>query len=1377
MKKILGLDLGTTSIGWAFVHEAENNNETSKIIKTGVRVVPLSTDEQQDFEKGNSITLNADRTLKRSARRNLQRFKLRRSSLLDILKANDFINNNNLLSENGKDTTHQLYEIRAKAATQKISKEDFARVLLSINKKRGYKSSRKAKGTDEGSLIDGMAIAKELANKKITPGEYSLVLLQTGKKKLPDYYKSDLQDEFDLIWNFQKQFYPILNKHHYQQLLGKNRTVTKQYFEKEFLTELAENKGKDKKIQLYTWRAISIKEKLDLDIVTLILTEVNNQINNSSSYLAAISDRSKELYFQNKTVGQYQFEQLKDSPNNSLKNQVFYRQDYIEEFNTIWDTQSQFYPELTDDLKKKISDTILFYQRRLRSQKGLVSICELEKHLKTITVDGKTSKKLIGPKVAPRSSPIFQIVKTWQSVNTLRLVNEITNEEITLDDELRQLIFDKLQIQDHLKPTEILRLLKSETDIDTKVWKCNLEQVEGNKTQAKFISAFLEIIYNEGINELSKNTNHQNIIDFVTHHFKDFNINTDILTLDHSILGNDFTEQPAYQLWHLLYSFEGDNSNTGDKKLIEKLGTKFGFNEEQAKILASISFEDNYGKLSVKALRKLYPHLVDGFVYSEAAEKAGYNHSKSLTKEENEARLLKKSIEILPKNALRNPVVEKIINQMIHVVNQIISHPEMGTPDEIRVEMTRELKNNAKVRKELSSSIKKATAQNQKDREYLQKEIGLKHVSRKDLVKYKLYKELKSIGYKSLYSGTYIELNDLFFTNKFDVEHIIPQSLFFDDSFSNKTLELRSVNLEKGNQTAIDYCVQKGWETNFKNRILELRKSNSIGYSKYQKLLRPKEEIGGDFVNRDLNNTAYISKKATEILLQVSRHVLTTNGKITDRLRNDWGLIDVLKELNWEKYNQLGLTYTVTNKENKELKRIKDWTKRNDHRHHAMDAIAVAFSRREYIQYLNNLNAKHVNNDNTKDVIGIEKKFLFRNKHNKLIFRTPFPTLRKDSLDQLSKLIISFKAKNKVVTRNINKTKIKNGVLKKIELTPRGQLHKETIYGRSLKQEITFEKIDGKFNKDKIDTVTNTFYRESLLERLEQFGNDPKKAFTGKNSIRKNPIKINNGVKTLPEKVKCLTVIEQFTIRKPITPDLKVDKVIDKGIQRILKNRLNEFGGDPKKAFVNLDDHPIWYDQKKEKAIKRVKIEGVSNTIALHEAKDQQGNLITDKEGNHIPNDFVSTSNNHHVAIYEDVDGNLSDEIVSFYEAVVRKQKGFEIINKNDTLGNTLKFSLKQNEMFVLLDENFNIDQLNNSTTVNQEISNRLFRVQTISRVSYGNSVVRDYVFRHHLDTTTNKDAVLKGITWIALKSLSKLSCFEKIRINHLGEIVHIGEY
>ena len=179
MKKILGLDLGTSSIGWALVNEAETSEEKSSIIKLGVRVNPLTVDELQNFEKGKSITTNADRTAGRSMRRNLQRYKLRRENLIEVLKEYNFITDETILSENGNRTTFETYQ-----------------------------SSRKAKGAENGTLIDGMEVAKKMYDEGITPGELCLQLLTAGKRYFPDFYRSDLQAEFDRIWNFQKQFYP-----------------------------------------------------------------------------------------------------------------------------------------------------------------------------------------------------------------------------------------------------------------------------------------------------------------------------------------------------------------------------------------------------------------------------------------------------------------------------------------------------------------------------------------------------------------------------------------------------------------------------------------------------------------------------------------------------------------------------------------------------------------------------------------------------------------------------------------------------------------------------------------------------------------------------------------------------------------------------------------------------------------------------------------------------------------------------------------------------------------------------------------------------------------------------------------------------------------
>ena len=214
------------------------------------------------------------------------------------------------------------------------------------------------------------------------------------------------------------------------------------------------------------------------------------------------------------------------------------------------------------------------------------------------------------------------------------------------------------------------------------------------------------------------------------------------------------------------------------------------------------------------------------------------------------------------------------------------------------------------------------------------------------------------------------------FSKEFDIEHIIPQARLLDDSFSNKTLEARSINIEKSDATARDYVESKYGQQGldeYTKKVENLFKSKVISKSKRDKLLMCEADIPSGFIERDLRNTQYIAKKACEILEEIVREVVPTTGSVTDRLRQDWQLVDMMKELNWEKYDALGMTYTIQDKDGRVIRKIKDWTKRNDHRHHAMDALTIAFTKRCFIQYLNNLNAR---SDKSGSIYAIEKKEL-----------------------------------------------------------------------------------------------------------------------------------------------------------------------------------------------------------------------------------------------------------------------------------------------------------------------------------------------------------------------------------------------------------------
>ena len=350
------------------------------------------------------------------------------------------------------------------------------------------------------------------------------------------------------------------------------------------------------------------------------------------------------------------------------------------------------------------------------------------------------------------------------------------------------------------------------------------------------------------------------------------------------------------------------------------------------------------------------------------------------------------------------------------------------------------------------------------------------------------------------------------------------------------------------------------------------------------------------------------------------------------------------------------------------------------------------------------------------------------------------------------------------------------------------------------------ESIDKTFTAEKIAMVANKRYREALLKRLEEFGGNPEKAFTGKNSLEKYPIFIDiHHDSKVPSKVKIVRTEPIYTIRKPIDENIKIDKVLDKKIKTILEERLEAFGGKAKEAFSNLDENPIWLNEEKGIAIKRVTIgENMGNPIPLHSKRDKNGKFILDEKGSKQAVDFVKSGNNHHVAIYRkpiidertnepqiDENGNVMYEMeercVSFFETTIRANNGETIIDKsyNNNKGWQFMFSMKQNEYFVfpryeiVKDENgkehriktFDPEEIDLLNPANYPlISPNLFRVQKLSSMYY--------VFRHHLETSVdNTDKALKDVTWKRCTSFDSIKGIVKVRVNHIGQIVSVGEY
>src|SRR5690606_1090152 len=142
----------------------------------------------------------------------------------------------------------------------------------------------------------------------------------------------------------------------------------------------------------------------------------------------------------------------------------------------------------------------IFYQRRLKSQKGLISICELEGTEREVEINGRLTKKWVGPRVAPRSSPIFQVFKIWQNINNLTISRKSypgIKHEIDLDTKLE--LFDELNRVENWSETQFLRwFFRDNKEEDYRNWKLNFSKIEGNRTQAAMFEGYRKILELEG---------------------------------------------------------------------------------------------------------------------------------------------------------------------------------------------------------------------------------------------------------------------------------------------------------------------------------------------------------------------------------------------------------------------------------------------------------------------------------------------------------------------------------------------------------------------------------------------------------------------------------------------------------------------------------------------------------------------------------------------------------------------------------------------------------------------------------------------------------------------------------------------------------------
>ena len=1070
-----------------------------------------------------------------------------------------------------------------------------------------------------------------------------------------------------------------------------------------------------------------------------------------TEYVAKVKSRYQQIQEEGLTVGQHFAKLLKDNEQHSerggvyynyrTKDQVFPREAYAEEFDRIMAVQRGFHPSLTDRLIAKLRDCI-FYQRPLKSCKHLVSYCEFERKqvelpVKQVERDGTITYKKqlvdVGPKVAPKSSPLAEVCRIWETLNNLRLYFPDGSER-TITQEERQRLFDYLQENDALSLAQTKKILKcKDEDLFSNILiekkkkeKPTKKKKKGEKEEDLSLSALSEEEQTKKEEEKAKDKEEKGNPEvkikgntttaILRKAFKGYKEYLELLSFELSeeekadpetgelrpVISERYQQEPLYKLWHILYSIE-DREAMG-RALTKQLGiSEADLDAGLLDRLFKVDFvKQGYANKSIKFISKLLPHLMQGHMYSEAAERAGKRHSESLTAEELQQRPLLDKIPVLQRNSLRQPVVEKILNQMINLVNQLKA--DYGEIDEVRVELARELKMSREERERTASNQRKNEKENQRIAALITKDYGL-HPTKTRIQKYKLWKETEG---NCMYCGKAVDIKRFLLGSEVEVEHIIPRSILYDDSLSNKTCACRECNSEKKNRTAKEYILSKDEATQkkYNARVQELFERHKISSAKRSRLHMTLADIPEDFLERHMRLTQYISREAHSLLTKGIRRVETSSGGITAILRRLWGYDTILKELNFEIYKSRGETETIL-VDGVATERIANWSKRNDHRHHALDALVVACSDRKYIQRLN-----HQNSEADSDSM-----------HDELQETGGKHTDQKQLLDRwlkaqphfaphvvqakIAEILISLQPEERTYSRgrNIIKRKGQRFVQEGI-LVPRGALSKETVYG----------------------SIQQGDHREIVCKYA-------------------------------------LHAIEEKDI----------PHIVDPRLRNIIAQRLAEHDGDRDKAFAE----PLYSDQAHTQQVRTVRcFTGLQ--------KEKLAPLRRDAEGQATA--FVSPSNNHHVAFYRDAKGQLQEYISSFWQVIERVRFGLPpiIYDPRTTMEQALAIAdlpesvlkalppsdwvieeiLRRDEFFLMGMSDEEIASALETQNYSL-LSRHLYRVQKLA--------TRSYWFRHHLETsvqdkTNSRGDVPKFHCVTSFKGYEKLNP-RKVKVDRLGKI------
>lgn len=1430
MKRILGLDLGTNSIGWAIV---ENDNSNSRIIKSGSRIIPMDAAVLGDFASGNTKSQTSERTGKRMARRMRERFLLRRERLhrtLHILgylpkhyeekigwdldndakhygtfldaeepkiawkkdknKKNAFIFQDSfhemleefkdkhpkIFSENKKipyDWT--IYYLRQKALSQPISKEELAWIILNFNQKRGYNQLR-----DEvlESTVDKKEEYLSLTVSSIIPDEDS-----KGK----DVWYNIHFEESDIIYR-RKSKYPL-------DWVGKKRNLI-------VTTKLDENGNPKLKKDGST--DYSVKSPNDNDwALQKIKTE-------------------QDLKKSQKTVGQYIYSALLSNPSEKILGglvRTIERGYYKEELKQILEKQQAFHPELCSrnlyefcikDLYKNneahrnniakndfvylILEDVLFYQRPLKSKKSLIDNCPYESHDGVNKETGEICKYPL--KCIAKSNPYFQEFRVWKFISDLRII-ENTKEvdgHIRSDVDVTETFFDSYQ-----------------SWCDLFHWLNDKGSIEQN-----------ELLSHLGIKKKEQSNYRWNYVPDKTYPMN---------ATRHALLscmqkGEILSRNTEQLLWHLLYStkskaeIDKSLSPSESPKGIYNILIKEGFSEPTiAKFKTKKLPDEGYGAYSEKAIKKLLPFMRCGELWNEKdicpssmvrvslflqgkgmddfSEKV-WSLISSLTSinmyqrlpewlacyivygKHSEANEIVKwktpeDVDVFLNNfklhSFRNPIVESVILETLRVVRDIWKR--YGDIDEIHVELGREIKNpsdkrakitqrileNEKTNLRIRALLAEMTAEefkvqnvrphspNQRDLLRIYEENVLannepedeiqniindlsnptKQPSRAQVIRYKCWLDQK---YCSPYTGQPIPLSRLF-TEDYEIEHIIPQSRYFDDSFSNKVICESEVNKLKGNLLGYEFIKQHHGQTvqlsqSKTVRILEIEAyekfvKDNFTQDKRRKLLM--DDIPTEFIQRQLNDSRYISKVVKGLLSNIvrtvdengnlereaiSKNLITCNGTVTSRLKRDWGLGEVWNAIVLPRFQRLNrLTgkecFTTLNSHGKEIpdmprELLKGFNiKRIDHRHHAMDAIVIACATREHVNLLNNESAlpenkemKHALSHKLRkcqeEIINGKKRTVYKE------FLMPWSSFKTDTLNSLQEIIVSFKQNLRVLTKATNLyTKYIDGEKRLMaqhssdHFAIRKSLHKDTVFGHVNLKRITTVKLKDALNdykrivdkrlKKKIKELkSNNYNDKQLLVYFKTFAHEWK----GYDFNKVKVFYFTDEKEMMVATRFCNDLVSVFSGKtKKQDIEKTIEQITDTGIQKILTNYLNANLEQIEYAFSaegldKMNENISTYNNgKQHKPIFKVRMfQPKGNKFQIGYTGNNDKKYVVADSGTNL-----------FFAIYQTSDGIRKYNTVPLEEVIARMKQGLNPVNEIDENGNMLLFYISPNDL------------------------------------------------------------------------------------------------